>query len=53
VGLFLIQSAITVGTALFARWRGFDISELLPRLAGAAIVGVGLTALIGQVIPGA
>jgi urease accessory protein len=53
VGLFLIQSALTVGTALFARWRGFDISELMPRLAGAAIVGVGLTALIGQVIPGA
>jgi len=25
----------------------------MPRLAGAAIVGVGLTALIGQVIPGA
>jgi len=53
VGLVLIQSALTVGTALFARWRGFDISELMPRLAGAAIVGVGLTALIGQVIPGA
>ena len=53
LGLVLIQSALTVGTALFARWRGFDISELMPRLAGAAIVGVGLTALIGQVIPGA
>jgi urease accessory protein len=53
VGLFLIQSALTVGTALFARWRGFDISEPMPRLAGVAIVGVGLTALIGQVISGA
>jgi hypothetical protein len=28
------------------------MSALAPRLAGAAIVGVGLTALIGQIVPG-
>jgi len=53
VGLIFVQSTLSVGTALFARWRGLGSSELMPRLAGAAIVGVGLTALIGQLIPGA
>ena len=53
VGLILIQSAISVGTALFLRWRGFGISELMPRLAGATIIGVGFFAFIGQVTPGA
>jgi urease accessory protein len=51
LGLILIQSALTVGTALFVRWRGGGVSELAPRLAGAAIIGVGLTVLIGQLIP--
>jgi urease accessory protein len=53
LGLILIQSALTIGTALFVRWRGGGVSELSPRLAGAAIIGVGLTVLIGQLIPGA
>jgi urease accessory protein len=53
VGLIVIQVALTVGIALFARRRSFGISELTPRLVGAAIVGVGLTALIGQLIPSA
>jgi urease accessory protein len=53
VGLMLIQIALTVATALLVRWRGGGVSELAPRLVGAAIVGVGLTALIGQLVPGA
>jgi urease accessory protein len=53
VGLMLIQSALAVATALFVRWRGGGVSELAPRLIGAAIGGVGLTALIGQLVPGA
>jgi urease accessory protein len=53
LGLILVQSALTVATALFARRRGGGVSELTPRLAGAAIVGVGLTVLIGQLMPGA
>jgi urease accessory protein len=52
LGLILIQSALTIATALFARRSG-GASELTPRLAGAAIIGVGLTVLIGQLIPGA
>ena len=52
LGLVLIQGALTVATALFARRSG-GVSELAPRLAGAAIIGVGLTVLIGQLIPGA
>lgn len=53
VGLIFIQSALAVATALFMRSRGAAVSALAPRLAGAAIGGVGLTALIGQLIPGA
>ena len=52
VGLVLIQSALTVGTALLARRRGGSVSELAPRLAGAAIIGIGFAALIGQLVPG-
>jgi len=52
LGLILIQGALTVAAALFARRSG-GVSELAPRLAGAAIIGVGLTVLIGQLIPGA
>jgi urease accessory protein len=53
VGLVLIQSVLTLGIALFVRWRGGGMSQLAPRLVGAAIVGVGLTTLIGQLVPGA
>lgn len=52
-GLILIQSALTVGTALLARRSGGSVSELTPRLAGAVIIGVGLATLIGQLVPGA
>ena len=52
LGLILIQSALAVGTALLVRWRAVGVSEMTSRLAGAAIIGVGLTALIGQLVPG-
>jgi urease accessory protein len=52
LGLAVIQIAITVGVALVARRMGARISELMPRLAGAAIIGVGFTVLIGHLVPG-
>jgi urease accessory protein len=53
VGLIVIQSALTIGMALVVRRMGARVSELLPRLAGAAVFGIGFAALIGQLIPGA
>jgi urease accessory protein len=53
LGLVVIQSTIAIGIALIARRRGAETSTLAPRLAGAAIAGVGLMALLGQIIPGA
>jgi urease accessory protein len=52
-GLVLIQSVLAVGVAILVRRMGSGESQLAPRLAGAAVVGVGFTALIGQLIPGA
>jgi len=53
LGLIIVQSALTVGTALFARRKAGGVSAIAPRLAGAVIIGVGLTTLIAQLIPGA
>jgi urease accessory protein len=53
LGLVVVQSALTTGIAVIARQRGADVSAMTPRLAGAAIAGVGLMALMGQIIPGA
>jgi urease accessory protein len=53
VGLVVSQSVLTVGVAIVARHMGAGVSGLAPRLVGAAIVGVGLTTLVLQVIPGA
>ena len=53
LGLIIVQSALTVGTALFVRRRADGVSAIAPRLAGAVIVGVGLATLIAQLIPGA
>lgn len=52
LGLVVIQSALTVGVALITRRTGATVSAVAPRLVGAAVVGVGLTALLGQLIPG-
>lgn len=51
-GLVIVQSALTVGVAMLTRRSGAEVSALAPRLVGAAIVGVGLTAMIGQLVPG-
>jgi urease accessory protein len=53
LGLIIVQSALTVGTALFVRRRADGVSAIAPRLAGAVIVGVGLATLIAQLVPGA
>jgi urease accessory protein len=53
VGLIAIQTAITVGVALLVRRIGARSSELIPRLIGAVIVGVGFTVLVGHLVPGA
>jgi urease accessory protein len=53
LGLVVIQSALTVGTALLARRMGGGVSQLAPRIAGAAVGGVGFAVLVGQLIPGA
>ena len=53
LGLIIVQSALTVGTALFVRRSAGGVSAIAPRLAGAVIIGVGLATLIAQLIPGA
>ena len=53
LGLIIVQSALTVGTALFVRRRASGVSAIAPRLVGAVIIGVGLATLIAQLIPGA
>ena len=53
LGLVVIQSAIAVGTAVLVRRSGAGVSAIAPRLAGAVVIGVGLAALMGQIIPGA
>ena len=53
LGLIIVQSALTVGTALFVRRRADGVSAIAPRLVGAVIIGVGLATLIAQLIPGA
>jgi len=53
LGLIIVKSALTVGTALFVRRRADGVSAIAPRLAGAVIIGVGLATLIAQLIPGA
>jgi urease accessory protein len=53
LGLILIQGALTIAIALVTRHRSGSVSDLVPRLAGVAIVAVGLATLIGQLAPGA
>ena len=51
-GLALVQSAIGVGAALLAARNAWTMPALAPRLAGAAVFGIGISALAGQLIPG-
>jgi urease accessory protein len=53
LGLIIVQSVLTVGTALFVPRKASGVSAIAPRLAGAVIIGVGLATLIAQLIPGA
>jgi urease accessory protein len=48
-GLVIVQSALATGTALVA--RRFSASAVEPRLAGAAVAGIGLAILAGQLVP--
>lgn len=50
IGLVAVQTALTIGIALATRalWQA---SALAPRLAGAAVGGVGFAALMVQIIP--
>ena len=51
LGLVVIQSALSLGVALLFRAKHMSVSAIAPRLAGAVVLGVGLTAVIGQLIP--
>lgn len=51
LGLVIVQSVLTIGVALIARRLGVHMSEMAPRLLGAIIIGIGFTALIGQLVP--
>jgi urease accessory protein len=50
VGLVAVQTALVVGIA-FASRALWTTSRIGPRLAGAAIWGVGFAVLVGQIIP--
>jgi urease accessory protein len=49
VGLVIVQTAIATGVAILARRSA--AAAIQPRLAGAAIAGIGLAILAGQVLP--
>jgi urease accessory protein len=49
IGLAVIQAVLATGVVLLARRSRRD--ALKPRLAGAAIAGIGLAILAGQVLP--
>jgi len=53
LGLVVVQSALTVGVALVTRRVAAGVTDLAPRLAGAAVVIVGLAALVQQLVRGA
>ena len=49
-GLVAVQTVLTVGVAYLTR-TVWTLSGIAPRLAGAAICGVGFTVLVTQIIP--
>lgn len=51
-GLAVVQSVIGVGVAMIASGRAWTPASLAPRLAGAAAFGIGMSAMVAQVIPG-
>src|SRR6516165_2882790 len=50
VGLVAVQTVLVLAMA-FATRAAWKVSAIGPRLVGAAICGVGLTVLVGQIIP--
>jgi urease accessory protein len=53
LGLVVVQTALTVGVAAIARRMAASLSEPMPRLIGAVIIGIGFTVLVGQLVPAA
>jgi urease accessory protein len=51
IGLVAVQSALAIGIALLVRLMGARVSAPIPRLAGAAVFGMGFAALLGQLVP--
>jgi urease accessory protein len=49
VGLVIVQAAVATGVAVLARRSA--AAAMQPRLAGAAIAGIGIAILAGQVLP--
>ncbi len=49
VGLALVQSAIALGAWRLAALRGWAAGAAAPRIAGGVALGVGLSALAGQI----
>jgi urease accessory protein len=49
IGLVAVQGALVTGIAWLA--RGSGVAAIQPRLAGAAIAGIGLAVLAGQIVP--
>jgi len=52
IGLAVIQSAIAVGVAALVSRQQWTASTLAPRLVGAVVLGIGITVLAGQIMPG-
>jgi len=51
IGLVAIQSVLAIGIALLVQRLGARVSATIPRLAGAAVFGMGFAVLIGQLVP--
>lgn len=51
-GLAIVQTVVVVGIAAAASRWSWRADALQLRLAGAAVFGVGLTAVMGQLLPG-
>jgi urease accessory protein len=49
IGLVVIQSALAIGVAAVARRS--NVTAIAPRLAGAAVAGIGLAVLVQQLVP--
>jgi urease accessory protein len=51
IGLVAIQSVLAIGIALLVQRLGARVSAPIPRLAGAAVFGMGFAVLLGQLVP--